>query len=66
MKILQVEERHLTLSVAYDKITGDPQKETMTTRSAAREEMTSVSAASHLYHGSFLPRTIRDTRGNTN
>ena len=50
------------------KITGDRQKVTMTTRSAASGEMTSVYVASHVYHGtsSFLPRTIRDTRGNIN
>ena len=36
IKILQDEERHSTLSVAYDEITGDCQKVTMTTRSAAR------------------------------
>ena len=65
IKILQDEERHSTLSVAYDKITGDRQKVTMTTRSAARGKITSVYAASHAYHGSFLPWTIKDTRGNT-
>ena len=53
------------LSVVYDEITGDHQKVTMTTTSAARGEITSVYAASHVYHGSFLPRTVRDTRGNT-
>ena len=68
MKILQDEERHSTLSVAYNEITRDRQKVTMTTRSAARGkgEITSVYAASHVYHVTFLPRTIRDTRGNTN
>ena len=66
MKILQDVERHSTLSVAYDEITGDRIKVTMTTRSAARGEITSVYMASHdVYHDSFLPRTIRDTRGNT-
>ena len=49
MKILQDEKRYLTLSVAYDEITGDHQKVTMTTRSAARGEITSVYAASHVY-----------------
>ena len=65
MKILQDEEQHSILAVAYDKITGDRQRVTMTTRSAARGEITSVYAASHVYHSSFLPRTIRDIRGNT-
>ena len=66
MIVLQYEEQHSTLSVAYDEITGDRQKVTMTTRSAARGDMASVYAASHVYHGNFLPRTIRNTRGNTN
>ena len=57
MKILQDEERHLTLSIAYDEIIGGRQKVTMATRSAARGEIMSVYAASHVYHGSFLPRT---------
>ena len=65
MKILQDEERNLTLSVAYDEITGERQKVTMTTRSAARGEITSVYAASNVYHGSVLSRTIRATRGST-
>ena len=65
MKILKDEELHSTLSVAYDEITGDRQKVTMTTRSVARGEITSVYAESHVCHGSFLPKTIRDTRGNT-
>ena len=43
MKILQNEERHSTLLVAYDEITGDRQKVTMTTRS-------SVYAVSHVYY----------------
>ena len=50
----------LLMKILQDEITGDRQKVTMTTRSAAREEITS-----HVYHDSFLPRTIRDTRGNT-
>ena len=65
MRILQDEKRRSTLSVAYDEITGDRQKVTMTTRSAARWEITSVYAALYVYHGSFLPRAIRDTRGYT-
>ena len=65
LKILQDEERHLKLLVVYDEITRHHQKVTMTTRSAARGEMMAVYAASHVYHGSFLPRIIRDTRGNT-
>ena len=65
MKILQDEERHSTLAVAYNEITGECQKVTVTTRSAARGEITSVYVASNVYHSSFLPRTIRDIRGNT-
>ena len=49
MKILQDKERHSTLSVAYDKITGDRQKVTMATRSVARGGNTSVYNASHVY-----------------
>ena len=31
----------------------------------AREEMSSLYLASHIYYGSFIPRTIRYTRGNS-
>ena len=66
MKIFKDEEHHLALSVASgDEITGDCRRVTMTTRSSARGEIKSVYAASHVYHGIFLPRTIRGTRGNT-
>ena len=55
MKILQDEEQHSTLSVAYDEITGYYQKMTMTTRSAAYGEITSVYAASHVCIPWWLP-----------
>ena len=58
IKILQDEEWHSTLSVAYDEITGDRQKVTMTTRSTARGEITSVYAASHVYHSSFIQEPL--------
>ena len=66
MKTLQDEERHSTLLVAHDEITEDRQKMTMTTRFVAPGEMMSVYAASQACHGSFLPRTTRDTREDTN
>ena len=45
MKILQEEERHLTLLVAYEEITRDCQKMTKRARSAACGEIMSVYAA---------------------
>ena len=65
MKILQNEERHNNLALAYDELSVDRQGMSMTTRSATRGEPTSVHATTQIYHNSFLPRTIRDTRGNT-
>jgi len=62
MKILQ-EEQHSILAMAYDEITQGRQSMTITTRSAARGELTSIYANSQVYHGTFLPRTIRDTSG---
>ena len=47
MKILQDQERHSKLSVAYDEVTGDCKK--VTIRSAARGEIRSVYTASHVY-----------------
>ena len=53
--LTQDEERHSTLSVAYDEITGDRQK---VTTAAARRRMYVYMSMSHVYHGSCLPRTI--------
>ena len=56
MKIWQNEEQHSTL----------PNRQKVTTRSAAHGKMmTFVYTASHVYHGSYLPKTIKDTGGNT-
>ena len=49
-------------SKAYEELVGD-HIVTMTTRSAARGEPTSISTNSRCYHQSFLPRTIREMRG---
>jgi len=62
MKILQKEEQHSILAKAYSEITRDRQNMSITTRSAARGELTSIYANSQVYHGSFLPRTIGNTR----
>jgi len=49
MKILQ-EEQHSTLVTAYDEITGDHQKMSITTRFAVHGELTSIYANSQVYH----------------
>jgi len=63
MKILQ-EEQHSTLAIAHDEIAKNCQNILITTRSAACGELTSVYETLLVYHGSFLPRTKRDTRTN--
>ena len=63
-RILQTEDTHSALSSAYDDLVDD-HIVTMTTRSAARGELTSISTNSKCYHQSFLPRTIREMRGHT-
>ena len=65
LQIMSVDENLTGWRATFD-IIGSVwwKKVTMTTRSAVRGEMKSVYAASHVYHGSFLPRTIRNTRGN--
>ena len=65
MKILQEEERHSSLALAYDEVSNDKQNMTMKTRSATRGKLNSVYASTKVYYGSFLPRTIRDTKGTT-
>ena len=53
--ILQAEDTHSLLMTIV----------TMTTRSAARGELTSISTNSWRSHQSFLPRTIQEMRGHT-
>jgi len=60
MTILSDEERHETLSSAYDELLNSNQS--INTRSAKRGEPTSISASSQTFHNSFLPRSIRDLR----
>jgi len=47
----------------YDEITEDRENATMTTGTAARGEPNSVATNKSIYHASFLPRTIREMRG---
>ena len=64
-RILQAEDMHSALSSAYEEL-GDDHIVTMTTRSAACGELTTISTNSRCYHqnsrcyhqSSFLPRTI--------
>ena len=62
-QILQSEDQHRTLSTAYDEIAKDRQLVTVTTRSAARGEPISICTKKSVFHASFLPRTIREMRG---
>jgi len=64
MKILEDEDRHSALASAYDEIIESRKGGAMTTRAAARGELASVYATTHTYYNSFLPRSIRDLRGN--
>ena len=62
-QILQSEDQHRALSTAYDEIAKDRQLVTVTTRSAARGEPISICTKKSGFHGSFLPRTIREMLG---
>jgi len=62
-RILQNEDQHQSLSRAYDEIIEDRELVTVTTRAAARGELISISSRKNLFHTSFLPRTIREMRG---
>ena len=62
-RILQAEEQHNTLLKDYEEAMGNRQPETMTTRAATRREPRSISISKNAYQTSFLPRTIRDSRG---
>lgn len=54
MKILQKEEQHSTLAMTYNEITRHRQNIAISI---------SIYANSQVYHGTFLPKTSRDTRG---
>jgi len=60
MRILSDEERHETLSWAYDELLNS--NWSINTRFAKRGEPTSISASSQTFHNSFLPQSIRDLR----
>jgi len=60
MRILSDEERHETLSSAYDELLNS--NRSINTRSTKRGELASVSASSQTFHNCFLPRSIRDLR----
>jgi len=62
MRILSDENNNKTLSTAYEEIVNSRAQTSMMTRAAERGEPTSIYASSHLYHNSFLPRSIRDLR----
>ena len=63
MRILTNEECHTALSTTYDEIINGRRNITVTTRAAARGEPLSIATQSTIYHQSFLPRTVRDLRG---
>jgi len=65
-RILQNEDQHQSQSRAYDKIIEDKELVTVTTRVAARGELIYISSRKNLFHPSFLPRTIREMRGEYN
>ena len=60
IRILEDEDRHKTLSKAYDELIQDRKYES---RAAYRGEPNSIITNLNIYHQSFLPRTIRDIRG---
>jgi len=60
MKILSDEERHETLSSAYDELLK--QNRSINARSAKRGEPTSISASLRIIHSSYIPRSIRDLK----
>ena len=62
-RILQAEEQHNTLLKDYQEAMGNRQPETMTTRAATIGEPKSISTLRNADHTSFLPRNIRDLRG---
>ena len=67
MRIPQSKDQHRTVvSTAYDKIGKDRQLVTVTTRSAVRGEPISICTKKSISQASFLPRTIREMRGESN
>ena len=62
LKILKDKERHNALLESYDEIVNNRPCTHMTTRAASKGNLNSIYAASKVYHDSFLLRTIRDIR----
>ena len=62
MRILQDDQHHGTLASGYDEIVNDHASSTMVTRAASRGVPISIGSPTKYYHGSFLPRTIRDMK----
>lgn len=63
MRILQKEEYHPALSAAYDELINTPES-FIQTRAQTLGQPRSVSTNNNCYYNSFLPRTIRDLKGN--
>ena len=63
IRILSKEDCHKGLSAMYDELKIDRANTTIITRAALREESTSISATTSIYHNnSFLPSTVKDLR----
>ena len=60
------ENRHHTLSTAYDEIARGRQLVTITTPAAARREPISIATKKSAFHTSLLPRPIQKMRGENN
>lgn len=62
MRILAKEDNHQALTCSYDELINERPANTITTRATARGEPPTIYAKSSAYHGSFLPKTVRELK----
>lgn len=64
MRVMRDDTNHHALSEAYDELmnSGSGIEDTVTTRSKARGEPSTIYAANAIYYNSFLPRAVRELK----
>lgn len=65
LRILSKENNHQALTNSYDKLINDRPDDIAITRAASKQHPATIYAKSSTYHGSFLPKTIRELKSKT-
>ena len=65
LPILSKENNHQAFAYSYNKLINDRPDDIAITRAASRQHPATIYAKSSTYHGSFLPKTIRELKSKT-